>query len=186
MRVNVYDFDKTIYRGDSTLDFWRYCVRRHPRALAALPGAAAAFLNYKRGAWSKERWKGSFYRFLTHVPDVEGEVTRFWDAHMGKIEPWYLRQRAESDLIISASPEFLVRAACDRLGVRCIASQVEPATGRLLGPNCRGEEKVRRFRAECAGEAVTCFYSDSRSDAPLAALAERAYLVRKGRAEPWT
>ena len=25
--MNVYDFDQTIYHGDSTVDFYLYCVR---------------------------------------------------------------------------------------------------------------------------------------------------------------
>lgn len=26
--MNVYDFDKTIYDGDSTIDFYLYCVKK--------------------------------------------------------------------------------------------------------------------------------------------------------------
>ncbi len=37
MRIDVYDFDGTIYDGDSTVDFTRFCLRRHP----AVPGGAA-------------------------------------------------------------------------------------------------------------------------------------------------
>lgn len=28
--MNVYDFDGTIYNGDSTVDFYLYCLREHP------------------------------------------------------------------------------------------------------------------------------------------------------------
>lgn len=28
--MNVYDFDGTIYDGDSTVDFYLYCIRKHP------------------------------------------------------------------------------------------------------------------------------------------------------------
>ena len=37
MRIDVYDFDGTIYDGDSTVDFTRFCLRRHPAVLAGLP-----------------------------------------------------------------------------------------------------------------------------------------------------
>lgn len=36
MRIDVYDFDGTIYDGDSTVDFTRFCLRRHPGVLAGL------------------------------------------------------------------------------------------------------------------------------------------------------
>lgn len=44
-KVNVYDWDKTIFPVDSTVAFVRWCLRRHPgviwpllRTLALLPG----------------------------------------------------------------------------------------------------------------------------------------------------
>ena len=53
-------------------------------------------------------------------------------------------------------------------------------TGRIRGENCRGEEKVRRFRREYGEETVEEFYSDSLSDRPMMDLAERGYLVKNG------
>ena len=38
--MNVYDFDNTILRGDSTALFYLYCLRRTPRMLLRLPGLA--------------------------------------------------------------------------------------------------------------------------------------------------
>ena len=35
--MNVYDFDKTIYDGDASLDFWKYKVRKEPLLLGYLP-----------------------------------------------------------------------------------------------------------------------------------------------------
>ena len=37
MRIDVYDFDGTIYDGDSTVDFVFFCLRRHPGVIAGLP-----------------------------------------------------------------------------------------------------------------------------------------------------
>lgn len=183
--MNVYDFDHTIYPGDSTLDFWRFCVRRRPAALLPLPWAALSGGLFKAGLCSRERFKGRFYRFLRHVPDVEEEVSAFWAEALGRICPWYLEQRREDDLVISASPEFLILPACRDLGIRGIASQVSPETGALLGPNCRGEEKVVRLERDFPGAQIEGFWSDSSSDAPLARLAERAYLVKGGAPGPW-
>ena len=35
--MNVFDFDETIYRGDSTRDFVIFCMKRHKKALLYLP-----------------------------------------------------------------------------------------------------------------------------------------------------
>ncbi len=183
--MNVYDFDHTVYPGDSTLDFWKFCVQKRPSTLLPLPWAALSGALFKAGLCPRETFKARFYRFLRHIPDVKGQVDAFWRENLSKIYPWYLAQRREDDLIVSASPEFLILPACALLGMRGIASQVSPETGELLGPNCRGEEKVTRLRRAFPHEPVEGFWSDSRSDAPLARLAGRAFLVKNGAPRPW-
>ena len=34
--MNVYDFDKTIYDGDSTAAFIKYCIKRYKKTLLML------------------------------------------------------------------------------------------------------------------------------------------------------
>ena len=82
-------------------------------------------------------------------------------------------------------PEFLLAPIAAQLGARLIASRVDPFTGQYDGENCHGAEKVRRFQAEFGGARPDAFYSDSLSDAPMARLATRAYLVRGERVLPW-
>ena len=185
--MNVFDFDKTIYRGDSTVDFICFLVRRHPRVIGSLLGSLPTVSRYQRGKISKTAMKERLYRCFRLVPDMDEEVKHFWAKHFRKMEPWYLACKQSSDLVISASPEFLLRIPCERLGIRPpIASRVDAATGQYDGLNCYGEEKVKRFLAAFGSEVKPeHFYSDSRSDAPMAALAEKAYLIKKHSPEPW-
>ena len=44
--MNVYDFDKTIYKNDSTADFFLYCLRKHPRIIAILPSIFTGLIKY--------------------------------------------------------------------------------------------------------------------------------------------
>ena len=184
-KVNVYDFDKTILPYDSTEAFFRHCLRRYPRAiypaLCALPLAAGMPLRLI----SKTRVKEAFYRFLTCVPDIDAEVERFWKEHIRDVNAWYLAHRRESDVVSSASPEFLLRPVAEQLGFRLMASRVDRYSGWTLGENNHGEEKVRRLRREYPGLEIAEFYSDSLSDTPLARLAERAFIVKGQRLEPW-
>lgn len=175
--MNVYDFDDTIYRGDSTLDFWKFCARRHPKTLLSLPKVGISFLKYLFGRSSKTEFKEAFFSFLRYVPNVEAEVSVFWERHFSRIQSWYLAQMQSSDVIISASPEFLLRPVADRLGVSLIASCVDERIGEFSGENCKGDEKVRRFGAEYPGVGIEKFYSDSLSDTPLAELARDAFVV---------
>lgn len=181
--MNVYDFDKTIYPVDSTVDFWRYCVKRWPRCLRSFPAAAVRGIGYKLGLCRLETFKGRFYRFLRDIP--ADAVKQYWDENMDRIQPWYLAQKREDDLIISASPEFSIGEICTRLGVRYLASPVDRETGALRGANCRAEEKTRRMDEAYPNLEVEKAYSDSLSDKPLFDRAKEAYLVKKGVPTRW-
>ena len=183
--MDVYDFDKTLYHGDSTAHFTLHCLWRYQRTLLTLPGTAAAVAKWKRGIITKTDFKDALYRYLPYIPDIEEEVARFWELHEdgigGPCNP------KAGDLVISASPQFLLRDVCARRRWLLMASPVDPHTGHVLGPNCSGEEKVRRFRAAFPNATIEHFYSDSLNDTPMAMQAEEAYLVniRKGTLTPW-
>ena len=185
--VNVYDFDNTIYDGDSTVHFYFYCLRRFPSVLLWLPYQGGAFLLYLLGIYTKTQFKERFYRFFRSVREIEAVVECFWDDKQGRIKAWYRANQRPDDVIISASPEFLLRPVCARLGIsHLIASRVDAHTGKYDGLNCYGEEKVVRFRAQMPECEIENFYSDSRSDTPMARLAtEQAYLVLGERLVPW-
>ena len=180
--INIYDFDHTIYDGDCTLDFYFYCIKRRPLlALTALKPILAACL-FLLKIKNREYFKEAFYTsFLPRVTAAE-LLPDFWNAHLHKMKPFYIKQKKDSDLIISASPRFIVQYAADYLGVRLIASEVDQETGRLLSKNCRGEQKVTMLyesKILKTNDKIHSFYSDSLSDAPLAALAEKKFIVHK-------
>lgn len=184
--MNVYDFDGTIYRGDSSVDFFLYCLKRHRQLIKYIPKFVIVVIHYKCGKLSKTHLKEVFFSFLADLPDTSVEIASFWDLHLKNISSWYLLQRLPDDLIISASPEFLLSEACKRLGISfLIASEVDLHSGLFLMPNCRGSEKVKRFQAEFSTIPIDNFYSDSiDADAPLAKLAKRAWLVCNNSIQP--
>lgn len=183
--MDVYDFDGTLYKGDSTADFLRFCAGRHPRILTTLPRTALAAFECLGLRWiSKTQFKEMLYRFLPKVPDIHREVEAFWASHERKIAGPCRPQ--PGDVVISAGPEFLLRPMCEKRGLALIASPVDPITGRTLGPNCSNEQKVVRLQAEYPDKPVRRFFSDSHNDDPLAALAQEAFMVKSGRLEPWS
>ena len=183
--MNVYDFDGTLYDGDSTMDLYKYCLLRRPYIVFCLPGQLIARSKHKKGKIDRTRLKERYYRFFRYV-DIEKMSRRFWDSHTDRIFGWYRDKQKDDDLVISASPEFHIREICTRLGIKnLIASKVDTKTGLYDGVNCRDEEKVRRFREEFGDSEIDEFYSDSQHDMPLAKLAKKAYLVENGSIKEW-
>ncbi len=184
--MNVYDFDKTIYDGDSTANFYLFSLKRHKKILTLFPSLVSAFMSFyvfHRG--TKTVFKQKMYRFLTFC-DIDKDVEDFWKENKSKIKKYYIKQQKPDDLIISASPEFLLKPICRELKINnLIASVVDPKTGRYSGENCHGEEKVRRFYNEFSNAKIDEFYSDSHSDDPLAKIAVKAFMVNKNKLSPW-
>ena len=66
--MNVYDFDKTIYDGDSTMHFYLFCLRRHPRIFPlAVPLVRGAIKYYVLNRGTKTMMKEKMYRFLLKI-----------------------------------------------------------------------------------------------------------------------
>ena len=185
--MNVYDFDKTVFYPDSSACFLKFCLRHYPKAFRNEIGTIVSeFFRYAfTGDAGAEGIKEALFSVLKYLPDVNRTVNDFWDENFCRIQQWYLEKKREDDVIISASPDFLVRPAAEKLGVQLIATPMCAQTGKIAGSNCHDEEKVRRFREIFPDGRIDAFYSDSLSDEPLAKLAEEAYLVKKGRLIPW-
>lgn len=177
--MNVYDFDKTIYNGDSTADFYLFALKRHKKIITLAPsllGSVMRFYVFKKG--TKTEFKQVMYRFLRYC-DIDRDIADFWAVNRNKIKQYYLKQKREDDVIISASPEFLLEPIINELNIGTLmASKVDKHTGVYDGINCHGKEKVRRFYEAFPGCKIDEFYSDSYSDTPLAEIAEKAYIVK--------
>lgn len=184
--MNVYDFDGTIYDGDSSIDIYLFLLKRYPKLVAYLPKQIYGIIKYKLRLCTKEEMKESYFSFLNSVYKDDTYLVDFWSDHQNKIKKWYLDQKNNDDIIISASPEFLLKPICELLGIEnLIASKVDSKTGKFLSKNCYGAEKVRRFKENFSKCAIERFYSDSRSDECMAKLAAKAFLVQKDRIVDW-
>lgn len=186
--MNIYDFDETIFYPNSAWAFGTWSFRRNiPRTLLALPSIiwAAIQLLFKR--ISLDIFKLRLFCFMRYIPDPDREIAEFWDEHEKNISEWYIGQKRSDDLIISASPDFLIKEIGRRLNVHVIATKMDIKTGKILSENCAEAEKVRRFREEYPSAKVNEFYSDSERDTPMAKIAVQAYkVIDKGtKPVPW-
>ena len=99
--MNIYDFDKTLYGSDSTLDFILFSIQKHPALIRYLPVQVIAFLkHYVLKMTDKTAMKEQFYRIFRGY-DPESLLEEFWDIHQKNLFPWYHgKQQKEDDIII--------------------------------------------------------------------------------------
>ncbi len=183
--MNGYDFDKTIYDGDSFVHFYFYTIIKRPfLVLFFLPQMFCGLLFLLR-LINKKHLKQLLMFNLRFFKDKEKLLEQFWDRNLKHIKQWYLEQKQADDVIISASPEFLVASACKRLGLKYIyGTDMNLQTQKITGKNCWGQEKVVRFEKEFGKDLILkTFYSDSLSDMPMMKKAEKGIFVKGDKRE---
>ncbi len=182
MKYYLYDFDGTIYDGDSSVDFFKFCLKKDKTIYKMLPKLAIKFLAYKSKNITDTELKEYVFSFLKNFKNIDKVVKEFWETHESKIKNFYLEKKHDQDIIISASPEFLLKPICEKLKVKdLIASDVDKTTGKFKKPNNRGEAKVKEFYKKYPKTEILEMYSDSLHDKPLLDLAKKSYFVKKNK-----
>ena len=188
----AFDFDGTLTSRDSFTAFlrWRAGAVGYAAGVLRLAPALAAYLVHR----DRGRLKAAAVRlFLRGVPRaaLQAEARRFADeAHDALLRPdalaeWERRRRQDCRMVIvTASPEDVVRPFAERLGAELIGTRLafddaDLATGAFVGANCRGPEKVARLSALFGAEArLLAAYGDTGGDREMLAIAaEPGYRV---------
>ena len=184
--MNIYDFDDTIYNGDTNRDIILYSFKKHPfKVIKALKKTKKLERDYKRGLITFERVKEAMLSFLFEIDDLDGYIEKFVSSHMKNIKPWYLSRKSEYDIVISASYELWIIPFCKKLGIRYVLATKTDKEGHIIGKNCKGEEKVKRLASTIPNAQIVTSYSDSESDLPILNLAKTAYVVEGNKLIPY-
>jgi phosphatidylglycerophosphatase C len=186
--VAAFDFDGTLTRSDSVVPFLKRMSGGYPRLVGALIRRATRIVP-AAARRDRDRLKQlATEGVLRGVPS--SRIAAVADAHAAAIVERGLRDDTVARLrwhvdaahlvvIVSASYENYVRGVAHQLGATdVIATRLEigadgRCTGRLLGDNCRGAEKLRRLDAWLAerelgrSEIELWAYGDSAGDREL-------------------
>ena len=65
--MNVYDFDGTIYAGDSSVDFYVYCIWHDPKLLRFFPKQLLGAILHVLKKINTTQMKECFFSFLAGV-----------------------------------------------------------------------------------------------------------------------
>ena len=188
MLIDVYDFDGTIYDGDSTADFVIFALRRHPGMIFSLPRIAFAAAKLAMKAYNLTQFKTVLFGEMSKRFVLEEEAAIFWQhpATQKKLGDWFQHTPRDLPIVIaSASPEFELIHAANILGVKTlIGTRCDMKTGALLSKNCKGAEKIARIREVIGEYEVRAMYTDdAKADGPLLAIAKEKYIVTHGKVE---
>lgn len=184
--MNIYDFDNTIYNGDTNKDIILYSLRKHPfKVINALLKANKLNKEYKKGLIPFERVKETMLSFLFKIKDTDKYIEGFVDSHIKNIKPWYLSKKDDKDIIISASYELWIVPFCKKLGIKYVIGTKTNNDGTIKGKNCKGKEKLIRLAEVIPNAVIINSYSDSESDLPILEVAQNAFVVEGNNLMPY-
>ncbi|HAR91675.1 MAG TPA: hypothetical protein DCR28_01050 [Eubacterium sp.] len=176
--MNVYDFDKTIYPTDCAIDFCFWCMKRHPKLwFTYFPKLVKVMIQRKLGKVPEYLKHRKFLSYLTMIDDFDEQIEKYWNKNEKRIASWYLKQKKDDDLIISASPDCLIEPIANRLGVKFMATEFDREYGVFTNNLMYAKEKAK-YIFDKGFPVIDNFYSDSLSDTPIALCAEKAHLVK--------
>lgn len=181
--MNAYDFDETIYDGESSFEFILSYIKTDPKIITFLPTVAKILILYKKEKITFDDFSNNYAHklkkyFDENDVDVSGLVKKFWDKREKKIKPFYKEIQREDDVIITASPEFMMREICDRIGVKhLLATDLDLKEG-VVRKACFREGKIDCFKEAFPDGEIDDFYTDSMNDQFLFPLAKRVFLVK--------
>lgn len=189
--VAVFDFDGTISKGDSLAAFLRE-ARGVTRYYVGLVILAPRYLQYALGLISDGRAKEIVLtHFLKgyHEERLRAVAEKFASAELPRhvrraaLERlhWHRRQKHRT-ILISGSPVLYLRpwakaVGFDDVSATELAVEQGKITGRILGRNCIGPEKVKRL-VQLLGDLSRYSiyaYGDSHGDKELLARANHPY-----------
>lgn len=190
MNLVLFDFDGTITRDDSLLEFVAYVVgfKKFFRGILVLSPILAAYkLGLASNNFTRRKLLGYFFSGMsadkfdkickkystTHIEDILKQSA------MDKIATY--KAAGDKIVIVTASLEDWLRPWCDAQGLEFLGTKIRRKggiiTGEIEGQNCYGAQKVARVRAAYDVQAFdrVIAYGDSRGDREMLEFADEAH-----------
>lgn len=190
MNLALFDFDGTITTKETWPIFMRSAIPRGRQAIGII-SIAPWLIGYKLGVVPVATVRSVITSIgLRGVPeDRVREVGQYFSRTVlpPLIRPVALERikwhQAQGDIVVvvSASLELYLTEWCRARGLQLISTQLESRdgvlTGRFLGGQCCGEEKVRRIRAayQLSDFPAVYAYGDTAEDQDMLRIANRKY-----------
>ena len=165
--MKVFDFDNTLYRGESSVEFSFYMIKHNKKILLHVPVILFSLIGYKLCLLKKERLETIINNFFAAVLDN----TEYTDM-LKLIEP--------DDVIISASPIILLDGIREILNTEnIVGTEVDLERKRITWFNF-GDNKVKRYKELYGDRKIDAFYTDSYNDKDMMDISDEVFIVKKG------
>ena len=179
--MKVFDFDNTIYNGESIVDFFAFLLKKNKSLAFYIPKLIKTIAKYKHQKLSIDELYQIADKLspliIKNKENAEQLIKEFWLKNGYKLKDEMLDKIDENDVIITASPQVLIDGIKDKLRTKnIICSKINLDTGKLEYL-CMHSNKVSAFKELYGDIEIDEFYTDSLNDIPMMNLSKRTFLV---------
>jgi HAD superfamily hydrolase (TIGR01490 family) len=196
-KLAIFDVDFTLTKRETLIEFYRFMLKEDARLAAKLPKILFSAIMYAFKLVPLKNTKEYFISFIDGITEeqMKKHVKDFYEKRLSKIiykDAIETIRKFKRDgykiYLISASAEFYLNELynineVDKvIGTRFIC-EGGAHKSKIIGENCKGEEKVIRLMEELKKENINVdfknsyMFSDSLSDLPLFKLVGNPYLI---------
>lgn len=181
--MRVFDFDNTIYDGESIFDIFLYFLKKDTGSVIKIaPKFIKDFIRYKLDKITVEEamqsYGDAFKKYCMKYDNIFEEFEKFWDLNQHKIKSFYPKLQREDDIVVSGCPECLLSIICKRIGIKhFIGSDIDPVKGEINHINYK-DKKIIAFRKVYGDVIIDDFYTDSMADKPMMDISKNVFMVR--------
>ena len=157
--MNVFDFDNTIYDGETLIDFALHYVKTDPKIWKYVPKLLVICFKDAFHLFTVEEAIEAYASFLEgyfiHIKTLDEDVVKFWDKN----------------------------EKMKRIGIKnYVGSSIDKKTGKFKRL-CFLENKVKIFNELYPGAHIDNFYTDSMNDKAMMDIADHVFLVNGNKIE---
>lgn len=194
-KVAIFDIDKTLIRIDSMFYFLWFGIKKRPLSFFNLFKVVLYTLLYKLKIIELEKAKEPYFYAVNYM--TNDDLERFFEFYLkpniyaAALDE--LKSRKKDGylvLLVTASPFAYMKYfksipyVDEVLGSELLVEEGK-YTNKIVGKNCKGEEKVRRIQLYLQNNGYSVdydnsvAYSDSLTDRPIFSLVKHRYLINR-------
>ena len=181
--MKVFDFDNTLYDGESLVDFFEFLcdkkdeLRKYKklvRIMLKLYEMNMLPMSLLRKELNKHKNDVSF-----STSNIDKYVNEFWDKNRHKLNKDLIKLINKDDLIITASLDVLLNPIRKELKTKHIISSIANIEKKDIDFICYKENKVLKYKELYKKELIDVLYTDSYADKPLMDISKKVILIDK-------
>lgn len=196
-KLAIFDIDFTLTSRETLLEFYKFMIRNRPKLLRKVPYSLYAGVLYILKRTDLKAAKSAFLSLIDEIEETDLNllIKDFYKNVISNIlykDSIEMIKKLKAEgykiILISASSEFYLNEFYNIKEVDKVIGTIyefgkDKKRGKIIGENCKGEEKVKRLMEYIKTEKVevdfteSYMFSDSMSDAPLFRLVGHPYLI---------